>query len=349
MGFEHFPVTVLERAEALTRRRFRHVGPVDPILAELFRLGVAQVSREMLLFPSRYREFPRQKLLVRERPSPLDPDVLLRHDVSIPSLPQLFLEFQNLLDSHTTTATELAQAMGQDPGLSAQLLRLANSAFFGFPFEVDTVTKAVTLIGVQQISALAMGASVMSLFKDIPPEVLVMERFWMHCIACGMLAREICCRQGVGNPERCFLAGLLHDIGLLALLKTAPTREREALAWSLEHETPLDEAERQLLGFDHAGFGGMLLERWNLPGVFSSCALEHHAPGPNLPHGEAYVVHAAETMATALGIGASSEYFVGPPAQGIWDRLDLTPAAVTEIVETVDSRLEETFQVLLPR
>lgn len=334
----------MEAAKALLVKRFKYIKNPDDTFKRLARLGAEHVARDMTQNPERYDIEPPTELPDVE---PLDALEILRKEHQLPALPQVFLELQQALNAKNTSADDLAEIISQDPSLTAFLLRMVNSAFYSLPMQIDTISRAVTVIGVNQLSTLAVGTSVLSLFKDVPAEVLDMEQFWKHSVGCGLIARRLCRITGKGDPERAFVAGLLHDIGQLILLQSEPERAAAVLAHARSEKEPLWVEEKKRLGFDHATLGGMLLRKWNFPFVLVSAVLEHHAPKDDQKDFEPALVHCAEILATGLGIGSSGEYFVQPPPPAIWAAMDLTPERLDEMVEDLDEELEEAFTILI--
>ncbi|WP_319582216.1 HDOD domain-containing protein [uncultured Pseudodesulfovibrio sp.] len=343
-GAEYSPET-LEAAKKLLTKRFKYISKPDDALKRLARLGARRVAVDMARHPERYALMESVSPLPDIQP--LDPLDILRHDHQLPALPQVFLELQQAIGSRSTSADDLASIISQDPGLTAFLLRMVNSAFYSLPMQIDTISRAVTVVGVNQLSTLAVGTSVMSLFKDVPANIIDMEQFWKHSVCCGLIARRLCRITGKGDPERAFVSGLLHDIGQLILLQTEPERAVAVHAHARAKDVLLFAEEKALLGFDHATLGGMLLRKWNFPYVLVSAVLEHHHPKPANKEAEPFLVHCAETIATGLGVGSSGEYFVQPPNRAVWDAMGLTPERLDEMVEDLDEELEEAFGILI--
>lgn len=340
-----FPPETLEAAKKLLVKRFKYIKNPDDSLKRLARVGAEHVARDMIEKPGRYRE----KVVDKDLPDvePLDPLDILRKDHQLPALPQVFLELQQAINAKSTSADDLAEIISQDPGLTAFLLRMVNSAFYSLPMQIDTISRAVTVVGVNQLSTLAVGTSVLSLFKDVPASVLDMEQFWKHSVACGLIARRLCRITGQGDPERAFVAGLLHDIGQLILLQTEPERATVVHARAHQDNEMLYVIEKKILGFDHATLGGMLLRKWNFPLVLVAAVLEHHQPKAKQKDPEPALVHCAETIATGLGIGSSGETFVQPPDKSVWESMGFTPDSIDEMVEDLDEELDEAFRILI--
>lgn len=335
----------LDAAKKLLARRFKFIKSPDDSIKRLARLGAEHVARDMTLNPTRYAAVE-----ATEPPPPvtaLDPLDILRKEHQLPALPQVFLELQQAINATNTSADDLAEIISQDPSLTAFLLRMVNSAFYSLPMQIDTISRAVTVVGVNQLSTLAVGTSVMSLFKDVPAEVLDMEQFWKHSVTCGLIARRLCRVTGKGDPERAFVAGLLHDIGQLILLQAEPERAAAVLTHARGKDVLLWAEEKALLGFDHATLGGMLLRKWNFPFILVSAVLEHHQPKAKQKEAEPALVHCAETIATGLGIGSSGEFFVQPPNMDVWKSMGLTPQRVDEMIEDLDEELDEAFGILI--
>ncbi|NDV18861.1 HDOD domain-containing protein [Pseudodesulfovibrio sp. JC047] len=338
---------ILEAAKKLLVKRFEYIKNPDESLKRLALLGVKSVARDMVRYPEKYTDVASCSALPDVRPlNPLD---ILRQDRQLPALPQFFLELQRAIASPSTSADDLADIISQDPGLTAFLLRMVNSAFYSLPMQIDTISRAVTVVGFNQLSTLAVGTSVISVFKNIPEEVLDMEQFWKHSVACGLIARRLCRITRQGDPERAFVAGLLHDIGQLILLQVEPERAAAVHAHARSKQLLLFEEEKALLGFDHATLGGMLLRKWNFPFVLVAAVLEHHHLKADQKAVEPALVHCAETIATGLGIGSSGEFLVQPPDSDAWDAMGLTPGRIDEMVEDLDEELEESFHVLMKR
>ena len=146
------------------------------------------------------------------------------------------------------------------------MLRVANSALYQFPSAVESVTKAVSIIGTAQIRNLALSMSVASSFEGLPNELVSMQNFWRHSLLCALTARQLAKLIGGCDPDALFTAGLLHDIGELIIFNRLPGQAKEALLMVLDsaEEIQVHQAEQQVMGFDHSEVGGALAKEWNL-------------------------------------------------------------------------------------
>lgn len=210
----------------------------------------------------------------------VDISVLLEGDDALSSLPEVFYRLRETVESPDSTFEEIGELIALDPGLSARLLRIVNSAFYGFPSRIDSIPHAASIIGTNQLLDLVLSTAVIRLFRNIPGKTISMRTFWEHSLSCGLAARIIANLKQESNPEGLFTAGLLHDLGILVLCKKIPSLEKQALDLSRTNRCGLYEAERQVMGFDHAIIGAGLLKLWKLPGNLVEIVQYHHG---NLP------------------------------------------------------------------
>lgn len=178
------------------------------------------------------------------------------------SLPDICFRLQEAIQRQATVH-DIADLVALDPALSVRLLRLANSSFYSFPGQVDTVSRAVRLIGTNELYNLALATSAVSTFARIPRQLLDMDAFWQHSVYTGLIARTLGRKLGFRNGERLFAAGLLHNIGLLVLVEQRPEAVGRVLADYVEQ--PRAAAEKAELGFSFADCGAALMDAWQLP------------------------------------------------------------------------------------
>ncbi|HTY11172.1 MAG TPA: HDOD domain-containing protein [Bacteroidota bacterium] len=245
-----------------------------------------------------------------------------------------------------TTVAQISAIIMQDAGLTARLLRIVNSAYFGFPRKIDTISRAVMIIGTQQLHDLSIATSIVKLFRNIPERFVSMESFWKHGIACGLAARVIACLNRESNVERFFVAGILHDVGRLIMYDKIPDVMDEVFDSITEHPAPMFKAEQEIVGFDHAAVGGALIEAWRLPGSLEEVIRYHHTPMlASRYRDEACVIHIADVVAHTIQCGSSGEICVPPFDEEAWLALGLNPGFLPQIFDLVDRNLDSVLKM----
>ncbi|MEK6709150.1 MAG: HDOD domain-containing protein [Nitrospinota bacterium] len=269
----------------------------------------------------------------------LDLRQILGGEDSVPSLPTILHHLDAAVNDPRSSMRQVAEIISTDQSLSARLLKLVNSAFFGFPSRIETISHAVTIVGIQQLRDLALATSILEMFRGIPVTLLDPKDFWHHSIACGMAARILASYHQEPNVERFFVAGLLHDIGHLILYRHQSGPAKEALLRCREEGSILHQAERVLMGTDHAEVGGELLNFWKLPPSLSEAARFHHLPaGAKRFPLEASIVHLGDIIANALQLGTSGERHVPPLDPSAWEGLRLSVSILSPAIHQLEQQ-----------
>lgn len=249
------------------------------------------------------------------------------------TLPDVFVRINQLVNDPNSNIADIAKAAGQDPSFTVRLLRVANSSFYGFSSTIDTVPKAVSIIGTSQIRSLALATSVASSFDGLPNTLVSMEHFWRHSLYCALIARTLAKQVRKCDPDALFTAALLHDIGELVIFNRLPEQAKTALLLVLDSadEMPVYLAEQQVIGFDHARVGGELARQWKLPPMLEECIEFHHDVNPALrfPR-EVALVHIANVLALMAEINTLDASDVSPIDPRAWELTGLSPGAVME-------------------
>lgn len=193
------------------------------------------------------------------------------------SLPEIYLKLRRLMQDESADIDDFAQVIIIDPNLSTRVLKMVNSAYFGFPEPVDSITRAINMIGLEQLHNLALGASAMSTL-DLPNDILPLKPFWHNSLYTGVLTQQLALRLELERSDRLFIAGLLHEIGHLVLCAKMPDHAREAIRMSLQSGQPLHEIQAQMLGCHYGDIGAMLLGHWELPEELQTLVRYHPVP-----------------------------------------------------------------------
>tara|TARA_R110001583_G_scaffold35043_2_gene117110 strand:- start:452 stop:1318 length:867 start_codon:yes stop_codon:yes gene_type:complete len=181
------------------------------------------------------------------------------------SLPDVVIRVNELIESENASIDDIGSVINHDPALSAQLLKLVNSAFYGFPSQIDSVSKAVNLIGTTQLRSLVFASSAADVFSNISTDLIDMDSFWHRSVYCGLIAKKLASATQRSKGEAQFLTGLFHDIGRLILMTQLPTEYAELMEASKARDAKLAILEHEWLGFSAAELGAALLEHWRLP------------------------------------------------------------------------------------
>lgn len=250
------------------------------------------------------------------------------------SLPEVATRILQVADDPASTAEDVGRVILQDAALVARLLRAANSPALGMRGQVDTVSRAVVVLGVRQVRDLALGLCATRSFAGIPTALMDVDAFWHHSLLAALCARQLAQRVPRLRAESVFVAGLLHDVGQLLLCRARPQQEQAALLMTVDApgEPDLHACEREVLGYDHADVGAALAQLWGLPVHLVECIGFHHRPQDAVAAPlEVSVVHVANSLAVLAEVG-SSDWLDAPPVHSLaWQRTGLTPAGCLDI------------------
>jgi putative nucleotidyltransferase with HDIG domain len=230
------------------------------------------------------------------------------------SPPDVCMRLFELIHDPGTGAREIAAVVNIDPNLTVRLLRMANSAFYNLSGKVETVSRAVTVIGTVDLYQLVLSISAVKTFTDIPNELVKMDTFWRHSVYTGLLARALAARARVLHPERLFVAGLIHDVGSLVLYNQRPDAMRDILLIAEGDEEILYQAELERFQYSHAGVAAQLMQQWKFSDTLVEAVQCHHQPGEaQAARMEAHILYLANHLVNESEQGN----FMGSPRADI--------------------------------
>ncbi|MEA1997149.1 MAG: HDOD domain-containing protein, partial [Gemmatimonadota bacterium] len=201
--------------------------------------------------------------------------------ISLPTLPTVVAKMIQMIDDPKSSARSLSRLIRSDQVLTARILRLANSSFYGFPNPIASVNLAIVALGYETVKNLGLSVSVISRFAKAgqEDELLDYSRFWEHSVGVAVASRMLARMHGLPEIEsEAFVAGLIHDLGKVILSQYQTARYSEALRIVENRRVLLARAEERVFGVDHSEVGGWLAERWNLPGSLVEAIRLHHRP-----------------------------------------------------------------------
>jgi HD-like signal output (HDOD) protein len=277
-----------------------------------------------------------------------NPESLLKGLVELSSLPFIYIKINEAVNNPRSSMQDISDIISSDPGLSSRLLRLVNSAFYSSSSKIETVSRALLVIGTQQIRDLALATSVMSLFKGIPDNLVSMESLWKHSVACGLAAKKLAtAKQCESNVERFFTAGIIHDIGRLVIYKKIPETAREMILRCKTDRKPLCLVEKDVIGFDHTDLGRKLAQLWNLPPSLEEVLAYHHTPWEAKRYPlESCVVHIADHIAHEMQLGDSGEQYIPPLEENVWELSGIPAIEISSISDQLRPEFEDVVQSL---
>jgi HD-like signal output (HDOD) protein len=213
----------------------------------------------------------------------IDPQQLIQQAIkkvtAIATLPEITAKIIKTVEDPKSTAAALHKIVSHDPALVTRILKVVNSAFYGLPGQIASIERAIVLLGLNAIKNIAVAASLGQLFRGVKLcEGFTAKDLWTHCIGVGVVARELARQGKLQLADEAFLAGMIHDIGLLVQLQTAPEKLREVCEKAKTDERPFCEIERDIIGVDHQQLGAGLSEAWKFPRSCQMVAGYHHQP-----------------------------------------------------------------------
>jgi len=265
------------------------------------------------------------------------------------SLPAVVIRVNEILDSPHYSAQDVGDVISKDPAMSVRLLKIVNSPFYGFTSSIDTISRAITIIGIEDLRDIIFSSSVATIFKGVPNDLVDMETFWRHSIYCAVIARLLASHLQLPNRERYFLSGLLHDIGALVIYHRLPELAREALSQVKFNDAELTSEERKLLGFDHAQVGAELLRNWRLPENLITAVENHHNSDYNSDHqAEVQITYLANCIANNTPHARSSDTKHPALDSLSWTLPGLSLDILRQTMIEAESQFEQTLHMLFP-
>jgi len=244
----------------------------------------------------------------------------------IPTLPTVVTKITLLMQNPRTSASEVGQAITTDQSLTTKTLKLVNSAFYGFPGRINTITHAIVILGFSTVKNIVLTASILDSLggkKNKAALQFDVEAFWKHSVGSGAIAKVLADTLLPGSREEAFIAGLLHDLGKVVLSTFASEDYKAVLDYRDRENVLLREAERKVLGFTHSEVGLWLAEKWSLPRDLRAVVEYHHNPGLANPYEKlTSIVHLADILSRALGANGGDDC-IPQISDYVWEKLHL--------------------------
>lgn len=254
---------------------------------------------------------------------------------SLPTLPHLMMKFTQMSKDPKTSMAQFGKEIGKDQNITSKLLRLVNSAFYGFPGRISTVTQAVVILGIDALKGLIVTSGV---FDGLTPEAYPL---WRHSMLVSLTCRYLGKLIDLNDIEEIIVAGLLHDIGKVVMILEAPEDYRKVIKNAEESKLPLWQIEEEMLGFSHADIGKWLCEKWTLPEKLAEPIACHHTLQNSIIYKErTYVVILANTIVKALGAPSEQNIPLEDLPESITSHFNLDKRNIALLIEKLEPEVE---------
>ncbi|MDR2611417.1 MAG: HDOD domain-containing protein [Deltaproteobacteria bacterium] len=258
----------------------------------------------------------------------------VRRIKNLPTVPGIVAKISRIVENPETSVAEVGRLIAQDQVLSAKVLRMANSAFFGMSRKISSISQALVILGFEVVKGLVLTSSVFDMIQKS------MAGLWEHSIGCAAASGVIAAHLGRDDAEEILVAGLLHDLGKVVLALNLPEEMRRVRERVAADDIRFYEAEGLVLDFDHAEIGQWLAEHWNLPESLAEPMRLHHRPEKAVLKPEwTAIVHVADIIVRAKGFGHAGDDIVPPLSPRAWEILGLRKTDFLPILEKLDPKL----------
>jgi len=261
--------------------------------------------------------------------------LVLRHIDRMPSLSPTVAKILQVANDPTSSANDLNKVISLDPVLAAKVLKLVNSAYFGFSEKVTSTVRAIVMLGLNTIKNLALSTAAMEAMSDNAKGGLNMDEFWRHLLATGVCAKLIARKIGVHKNflEDYFLSGMMHDIGKVILNRLNPIGYGKIIAAAKQAGKPLQLYESAIFGINHTEIGKCLAEKWGLQKSLLDTMGYHHNPAQASEENQklVYSIYISNNYCRKLGVGFSGNAYFEPVSDVIWEKVGITEAALTDL------------------
>jgi len=266
--------------------------------------------------------------------------------IQLPALPTIAVEVASLIDNPNTSVSKLTQVISADQVLTAKVLKIANSPFYGFQRRISTLDFAIMVLGFDSLKEILISISLISSFKKKQDKYFDSKEFWQHSLASGIAARTLARQLGYRISGESFVAGLLHDIGILVTHQYFHDDYKRIVGSATEGKSTFEDMEQAVLLATHGEIGAWLAERWNLPEQLIEAIKYHHKPemaerNPQLTA----LIHFVDYLCHKLDIGALSYENIKSFNPDVLKTLNISEAEMTQaFYDSFGSRLREDLE-----
>ena len=264
------------------------------------------------------------------------------------SLPHVYLEMNRLIDLPDSTLADIAKVAEEDLGLTTRILKIVNSPYYGFPSTIDSISRAVAILGTKDLRDLVLTTTTLDIFTKMKFKHDHIQEILRHSLFCAVNARLLAIELHQPQTECFFVAGLMHDIGRLILLQALPESSHMAISEARTTGQDLDSIEQDIFGFTHSDIGNRLAELWHLPENVKEVIAFHHNPGRSRHFPlQTAVVHLADNRANLIDKKSSLVSNPPPVKQEALNVTSLSLERIDELLKTAPDHFKEVNQLFM--
>ncbi|RMG73855.1 MAG: HDOD domain-containing protein [Nitrospirae bacterium] len=261
---------------------------------------------------------------------------------TLPSIPPVVTKILSLIDSEDISLKRIGEFISQDQSISAKVLKIVNSPIYGFPGRISSVHQALMLIGLSAVKGMLLGISIFDMMQQS------MLGLWEHSIGTAITSRAVAKRLGLKNTDDISVAGLIHDIGKVALSLCFPEQYRKALDIARDRELYIVDAEKEVFGITHSQAGRWLTTKWNFPEELIDSVAFHHAPLSSRGFKKTVsIVMLSENIIKMMGFGFSGDPYAHSIDEATWSALGLNSEDLLEVFKEVEDNIKDKDSLIL--
>jgi HD-like signal output (HDOD) protein len=279
----------------------------------------------------------------------ITPQSLVENTLELCSLPDIYFQIREMISDPRFSMEDMGQVISKDPALSLRLLKVVNSSFYGFSARIDTVSRAISIVGINDLQNLILATAVVDSFSNIPSDLVDMTAFWMRSISCGVIARLLAKKSAILHSERLFLTGLLHDIGSLVLYAKLPSQSLEVLLTAANNRYLVADIEQEIIGFTHADIGSELIKAWGLPDSLAEAIRYYLNPEMALTYKlDTHLLFLATRLSDSAEQNKSVADILAEVPEETLIITRLNEQLITEVMQCANTEFSQTFELMAP-
>lgn len=277
----------------------------------------------------------------------VSPEALLEKCPDLATLPSVYHKLNEAINSPSCTTGIISRIISQDPILTLKVLKMVNSAFYGFPHEIDDIPQAIVIIGMQQLNDLVLTHSIINLFDNQKTTPFTLEDFWKFSLASGIEAKILASQSKGRFSERIFVGGLLHNIGKLIMAIAEPDLYENCREFSKKEEVSMTIAEKSIFGYSHINVNQTIMNSWNIPQTINDLSSNYLSPEQSSFSSECNLIKLAHILVQTTGLGNNGDFFIPEFTDKNLDGLNLTVAILEESLIELKGQFSEICSTFL--